>query len=133
MTAPHLRRGREGEAAAEAFLVAKGFVVLERNYRTRGGEVDLVCRDGDTVVFVEVKTRAAGGLTRPDEAVTPAKRGRLARAAMAYLSERGLWERPCRFDVVAVIARGEGLTAAHLPDAFGLGDVPGAGRFYQPG
>jgi putative endonuclease len=133
MTAPHLRRGREGEAAAEAHLAAKGFVVMERNYHTRGGEVDLICRDGDTVVFVEVKTRAADGLGRPDEAVTPAKRGRLVKAAAAFLSERELWDRPCRFDVVAVVAHGDVLTATHLSDAFGLDDVPGAGRLYQPG
>ena len=131
--APHLRLGRAGEAAAEALLAGKGFTVLARNYRTRGGEVDLVCQDGETVVFVEVKTRGAGSLARPDQAVTAAKRGRLVRAAAAFLSERDLWDRPCRFDVVAVTASGKTLTATHLPDAFVLEDGMGTGNFYQPG
>ena len=131
--APHLRLGRAGEAAAEALLAGKGFTVLARNYRTRGGEVDLVCQDGETLVFVEVKTRGAGSLARPDQAVTAAKRGRLVRAAAAFLSERDLWDRPCRFDVVAVTASGKALTAAHLPDAFILEDGMGTGTFYQRG
>lgn len=131
--APHLRLGRAGEAAAEALLAGKGFTVLARNYRMRGGEVDLVCQDGETVVFVEVKTRGAGSLARPDQAVTAAKRGRLVRAAAAFLSERDLWDRPCRFDVVAVTASGRTLTATHLPDAFILEDGMGTGNFYQPG
>jgi putative endonuclease len=132
-TAPHLRLGRAGEAAAEALLAGKGFAVLARNYRTRGGEVDLVCQDGGTLVFVEVKTRGAGSLARPDQAVTAAKRGRLVRAAAAFLSERDLWDRPCRFDVVAVVASGKALTATHLPDAFVLEDGMGTRNFYQPG
>lgn len=131
--APHLRLGRAGEAAAEALLAGKGFTVLARNYRTRSGEVDLVCQDGGTLVFVEVKTRGAGSLARPDQAVTAAKRGRLVRAAAAFLSERDLWDRPCRFDVVTVVASGKALTATHLPDAFVLEDGMGTGNFYQPG
>ncbi len=131
--APHLELGRAGEAAAEALLAGKGYAVLARNFRTRGGEVDLVCRDGDTVVFVEVKTRGAGSLARPDQAVTAAKRGRLVRAAAAFLSERDLWDRPCRFDVVSVVAAGKELAASHLPDAFALEEGLGTGNFYQPG
>ena len=60
MPAPHLQLGREGEAAAAALLTGKGYAVIARNYRTRGGEVDIICLDGDTVVFVEVKTRGPG-------------------------------------------------------------------------
>lgn len=134
MTSAHLILGREGEAAAEALLVGAGYRVEARNYRTRGGEVDLICLDGDTVVFVEVKARGPGSrLDRPEEAVTPAKRGRIARAAAAFLSERDWWDRPCRFDVVAVTIHGGRRTATHLPDAFGLEDALGTGRFYQPG
>lgn len=131
--APHLRLGRAGEDAAAVLLRGKGFRVLVRNFRTRGGEVDLVCLDGGTVVFVEVKTRGPGSLARPDEAVTPVKRGRLVRAASAFLSERGWWERPCRFDVVAVLVRDGRCTATHVPDAFGVEDAFDSGGFYQPG
>ena len=132
MTAKHLEFGREGEAAAEAYLVAKGFAVVARNYRARGGEVDLVCRDGDTVVFVEVKARGQGMRGRPEEAVTPAKRGRIVRAASQFLSERGWWDQPCRFDVVAVESRGGRLTASHVADAFSLDDAGPAGGLFQP-
>ncbi|MHC1790047.1 YraN family protein [Solidesulfovibrio sp.] len=132
MAAKHLDFGREGEACAEALLVAKGCVVEARNFATRGGEVDLICRDGDTLVFVEVKARQAGSLARPDEAVTPAKRRKLVRAAAAYLSERNLWDRPCRFDVVAVVNAGGRLTATHLADAFSLEDADLGSGLYQP-
>jgi putative endonuclease len=130
--AKHLEFGREGEACAAAFLAAKGYVVEARNFATRGGEVDLICRDGDTLVFVEVKARQAGSLARPDEAVTPAKRRKLVRAAAAYLSERNLWDRPCRFDVVAVVNAGGRLTATHLADAFSLEDAGLGCGLYQP-
>jgi putative endonuclease len=133
MTAKHLELGREGEALAALLLTGKGYRIVARNYRTRGGEVDLVCLDGETVVFVEVKTRGPGSLARPDQAVTGTKQGRLVRAAAAFLSERDWWERPCRFDVVAVVVRGGTRTATHLANAFGVSDALDAGRFYQPG
>lgn len=133
MVALHLQLGRDGEAAAEALLVGRGYRLIGRNYRVRGGEVDLVCLDGDTVVFVEVKTRGPGSLGRPDQAVTPAKRAKLVRAASAFLSERDWWDRPCRFDVVAVVVRGGNLTATHLANAFDVQDAFDSGRFYQPG
>ena len=133
MTAPHLELGREGEVLAARLLTGKGYRILARNYRTAGGEVDLVCQDGDTLVFVEVKTRSAGSLGRPDQAVTGIKRGRLVRAAAAFLSEHDGWERPCRFDVVAVVDRDGSRTATHLPHAFSVEDALGGGRFYQPG
>ena len=131
--APHLQRGREGEDAATRLLAGKGYAVLARNYRARGGEVDIVCRDGDTLVFVEVKTRGPGSRGRPDEAVGAAKRGRIVRAAAVFLSERDLWALPCRFDVVAVMARDGITTTTHLPDAFGVEDALDQGHFYQPG
>ena len=133
MAAPHLERGLAGEAAAAVLLTDKGYRVVARNYRTRGGEIDLICLDGETVVFVEVKTRGPGNLARPEQAVTPAKRGRLLRAASVFLSERDWWTRPCRFDVVAVLVRDGRCTATHLPNAFGVEDAMGAGRYYQPG
>jgi len=132
--APHLALGQAGEDAAEALLSAKGYAIVIRNYATRDGEVDVICLDGETVVFVEVKTRGPGSLARPDQAVTVTKRGRIVRAAAAFLSERGWWERPCRFDVVTVLVRGDGRPAVrHLRDAFSLDEAAGTGDFYQPG
>lgn len=131
MTAPHLRTGRLGEDLAEKHLKACGLRVLERNFRTRHGELDLVCRAGDTLVFVEVKTRKAGSRAAPHQALTPAKRGRLARAAAEYLSAHGGWDAPCRFDLVEVVAPGEpGQAVRHIENAFAL-EGPGAGG-WQP-
>jgi putative endonuclease len=95
-------RGREAEAAAARWLEGQGFEVLARNHATRRGEVDLVCREGDTICFVEVRSRAAGGLADPVETVTPRKARRVVAAATDWAARHGALERPMRFDVVAV-------------------------------
>ena len=100
--------GGRGERAAARFLRRRGFRILLRGYRTTRGEIDLVARDGETLVFVEVKTRSRG---MPAEAVTPEKQRRLTLAALHFLKRHGLLDRPrevpCRFDVVAIVlARG---------------------------
>lgn len=105
--------GNEGERRAEKCLLAKGLRILERNYSTRRGEIDLVALDGDTLVFVEVKARAAARFGLPQEAVGALKQRRLVKAAQAYLLERG-WEGPARFDVVAIL---DG-DIEHITDAF---------------
>ena len=95
--------------------------VLERRYRRRFGEIDLIAEEGDRVVFVEVKARRGLGFGRPAEAVTPLKRRRLARVALAYLQRMGWLERTCRFDVVEVLVdHGEKPTVRHIVDAFRL-------------
>lgn len=116
----HRRRrlGRRGEELAVAFLEGRGCRVLARNYRCRLGEVDLVARDGETLVFVEVKTRRSLAFGGPGEAVGAAKKARLVRVARHYLYRHGLTNVPCRFDVVAVTAAGEELRAEWIRDAF---------------
>lgn len=129
-SAPHLRTGRQGEALAEQHLKARGMRVLERNYRTPHGELDLVCRAGDTLVFVEVKTRKAGSRAAPHQALTAAKRARLVRAAAQYLSATGGWDAPCRFDLVEVVAPGAPDQAVrHIENAFTL---EGRAEGWQP-
>ena len=112
--------GRRGEQAAAGYLEARGFRILARSFRAAGCEIDLVARDGATLVFVEVKTRASGACGLPAEAVDGRKRRRLSRAAGAYLGRhdaRG--ETICRFDVVEVEeASGGRLVVRHLRDAF---------------
>jgi len=116
--ARHLDVGRIGEDAAAAHLEAKGLRVLERNVVLGRLELDLVCEDGDTLVFVEVKTRAEGSLATPAEGLTAQKRGRLLRAAQSYLSKHDLWQRPCRFDLVSVLFRaGKVASLEHVEDA----------------
>lgn len=114
--------GQQGEEAAARFLRKLGFVVLERNVRSRLGEIDMVAREGSTLVFVEVKARQAGQGDPPESGVTPRKQARLARLALGYLKARGLGEVPCRFDVVAVVLDAADRIAAirHIPGAFTL-------------
>ncbi|MBI4160925.1 MAG: YraN family protein [Acidobacteria bacterium] len=99
--------GRRGEDIAERHLRRSGYRILERGFRTRFGEIDLVAEESGEIVFVEVKTRRGPGFGEPEEAVDGRKRRRLARLAVAYRQRRGCGEQPCRFDVVAVLL-GEG-------------------------
>lgn len=96
------RPGEEGESAACRYLEEHGFAVLARNFRCRSGEVDVVARDGDTTVFVEVKERRGESHGQGHEAVTFGKRRRIVRAARLYAAARGLSDTPLRFDVVSI-------------------------------
>ena len=118
----HLRLGAQGEKMACAFLRRGGYKILYRNFRARrGGEVDIVCRDGDTLVFVEVKTRTREDFGRPGEAVNPAKRKLISRGALAWLQ---LLDNPdilVRFDVVEIVLAEDGQPRFQLiRDAFPL-------------
>lgn len=107
MAAPGLsakqRQGRAGEEQALAHLAAAGLLLVERNFRCRGGEIDLVMRDGPSLVFVEVRQRASASHGGAAASVTPAKQRRLVLAAQLYL-QRLPAVPPCRFDVVAIDA-----------------------------
>jgi putative endonuclease len=94
--------GRRGEAVAARYLAGRGFRILERRFRTRAGEIDLVAEEAETMVFVEVKTRTSEVCGRPAEAVDRRKQSRLARAAAVYLARAGRPDAACRFDVVEV-------------------------------
>lgn len=96
------RLGAEGERLAEAFLKRQGYRVLTKNYRCPGGEIDLVCLEGTTIVFVEVKTRTQTSFGSPFEAVDHRKQGQIRRAARFYLAQHRLHDRSARFDVVGV-------------------------------
>lgn len=90
--------GAIGEARAADFLMKRGLQVLARNFRVRGGEIDIVCRDGDAIVFVEVRLRAGTAFGGAAASITPAKQARLVLAARHWLLRHG--DRPCRFDCV---------------------------------
>ena len=116
---PHLRLGRLGERAAKKHLQRQGLKFLTANFRTERGEIDLVLRDGDCLIFVEVKTRTSEEWGRPATAVDRERRRRLTRAALDYLR---LLKKPLvktRFDIVEVLVEGERVTEIrHLPNTF---------------
>ena len=118
---PRQRLGLEGEDAAARALEKAGLRIVERRFRCRLGEIDLVARDRDVLVFVEVKSRRGIGFGRPAESVTTTKRRRIARVAQCFLSRRGMTDVPCRFDVVEVLRHpGIELEVCHIVDAFRL-------------
>ena len=117
----HLRRGELGEQAARTHLRRLGLKLLVANFRSRRGEIDLVFRDEDCLVFVEVKTRSSEDWTRPAAAVNARKRRLLSQTALDYL--RRLRNPPVkiRFDIVEVLLQaGEVSEVRHLPNTFGL-------------
>jgi putative endonuclease len=95
--------GDSGEELAAAFLKKQGYKIIDRNYRTPLGEIDLIARHKGTLVFIEVKTRRSSRFGSPQEAVHPAKQERLRTLAEYYLSQKGLGELNVRFDVVAIL------------------------------
>ncbi len=101
MTAEHLLTGLRGEELAAAHLHALGWTILERNVSFRGGELDIVARDGNELVVVEVRTRAPGWMQSAEESVGPRKIRRLVRTGTKYMDSRR-WDGPWRIDVVAV-------------------------------
>lgn len=120
-TAIHLARGALGEEAARKFLLKKGMAFLVSNIRTQGSEIDLVFRESDCLVFVEVKTRSGEEWNRPAAAVDARKRRRLSRAAMEYLRRIQNPKTRLRFDIVEVLLEnGAVKEIRHLPNAFAL-------------
>jgi putative endonuclease len=110
--------GREGERLAELFLKQKGYKLVERNYRCRGGEVDLIVLDRRIIVFVEVKTRTDHEFGSPLEAVAPRKQRRMILAAQLFLHQKKLHERDARFDVVGISWPGAEPVVEHIQNAF---------------
>jgi putative endonuclease len=118
---PDLRRqyGNEGERLAETYLKRHGLKLLARGYASAVGEIDLILRDGETVVFVEVKTRRSREFAEPQESVNAAKQRRMRRCAEWFLRDRNWTDRPCRFDVVGIVLpEGGEPEIEHFPDAF---------------
>jgi putative endonuclease len=114
----HLRLGRKGEQLAARHLRRHGFKILYRNFRPpHGGEIDLVCREKKTLVFIEVKTRAPDGLGRPADAVDPAKEEALIRGAQAWLRFLDHPDIPVRLDIVEVILGAARPEITHTRDA----------------
>ena len=123
-TAEHLRRGASGERLASRYLRRQGFKILYRNFRGRtGGEIDIVCRDRDTLVFVEVTTRSREDFGRPAEAVGREQQRRISRGALAWLRMLDNPDILFRFDIVEVVlAEGAEPRLELIRDAFPLAE-----------
>ena len=110
--------GRAGERAAADYLRGRGFSVVDRNWTCRAGELDLVARRGNLVVFCEVKTRSTDAFGPPAAAVGWAKQKKLRRLAAAWLQENKPGGVEVRFDVISVVVRGGRAELTHIPGAF---------------
>lgn len=110
MTGKNTRNiGAQKEALAESYLTAAGLTVLEKNYKVRQGEIDIICRDGEYLVFVEVKYRKRGSMENPLSAVDALKQKRICRTADIYRYRHGIpSQTPVRYDVVGIL--GEEIT-----------------------
>ena len=108
--------GADKEALAAEYLEKSGYSILERNFYSRAGEIDIIALDGETVVFTEVKYRKKAGFGTPEEAVGRKKQEKIYKAAMYYIyKHHKSTDIPCRFDVIAV----EGGEIRHYKNAFG--------------
>ncbi|HLO26273.1 MAG TPA: YraN family protein [Geobacteraceae bacterium] len=116
-----LALGARGEAIAAAYLKGQKFTIVERNFRCRCGEVDIIARDGKSFVFIEVKARRTLSFGPPQLAVTPFKQRQISKAALTWLAKNRLHETNARFDVIAILLREHEVPAIeHIRNAFDL-------------
>ena len=115
--AKHNDTGAEGERIAGEFLEKLGYIILDRNWRHRNYELDLVAKEGNTIVVVEVKTRTTLYAGVPELSVTRMKQRTLIKAANAYVVNHGI-DLPVRFDILGIVIRGEQISVNHIMDAF---------------
>jgi putative endonuclease len=116
---PRKALGNRGEVVAVRYLKKHGYRVLMRNFEAAGGEIDIVARKGDVLVFVEVKTRRSGEVFKPYHQVNQRKRQALTRAARAYLAHYRGNKPPCRFDVISIVWPEQGeAEVEHIANAF---------------
>lgn len=120
MTITRLLLGQKGEDIAVDFLEGSGYKVLDRNFRCRNGEIDIIALDGKSIVFVEVKTRKRDNFGSPKFAVDWRKQKQLVRVALTYLKHKRLMDKPARFDVVGIIIRGDKREIELVKNAFDM-------------
>ena len=119
--------GDWGEEQARNYLESEGLVILDKNYRCKLGEIDLIALDGDYLVFIEVKTRTSTAYGFPVEAIGPRKQKKYIQMASVYTKQKGLHGISFRFDVVEVMVRRQGQPAInHISNAF----QPVGGKYY---
>ncbi len=112
-----MKLGEKGEELAVRFLKKKGYKIIKQNYKTRIGEIDIIARDGNALVFIEVKTRESIEYGLPFEAINSAKKRKIANVALLYL-KRLKEIPPCRFDVVSIYYKQDNPEFELIKDAF---------------
>jgi putative endonuclease len=112
--------GKSGEDAAVSFLERNGYTIIQRNFRTSLGEIDIVAQEKDVLCFIEVKTRSDDSFGAPQEALTKTKQRQIAKAALTYLKAKRLFDRRARFDVVWVRMSREPPAIGVIKNAFEL-------------
>jgi putative endonuclease len=115
-----IQTGKKGEDIAVAYLKNKGYRIIERNYKCLFGEIDIVAKDGDMVVFVEVKSRKSERFGDPQGAVGREKQKKISRISLTYLEEKHLYPCDARFDVVAIKMLPAGSIVELIQNAFDL-------------
>jgi putative endonuclease len=119
--------GKQGEDLAARHLLEKGFTIIVRNYRQKTGEIDIIARDRECLVFIEVKTRKSSRFGQPFEAVTKKKQAQISRVALHYMNCNKLLDQSARFDVISILIDKNGKAAIeHLCNCF----EPGIDFFY---
>ena len=115
-----LRLGQQGESVAVKHLKRRGYKILERNYRNWLGEIDIVAKHRDQIVFVEVKARRSLHYGKPKSAITSKKKEKISKVALLYLKHKGQLQTAARFDVVAIDYSGAQPSVEHIQNAFEL-------------
>ncbi|RUM40486.1 MAG: YraN family protein [Desulfocapsa sp.] len=119
MSKARINFGKHGEDMAVGFLEEKGFQIIQRNYRQKCGEVDIIAKDKGTLVFIEVKTRSSLRFGQPFEAVTTVKQVQLNRIALDYMTRNKITNQAARFDVISILLeKNREAKIEHLPDCF---------------
>jgi len=121
MSKDRQKLGKLGEKIAAEFLKERGYQIIDQNYRTRGGEIDIVAKEGETIVFVEVKTRISAEFGYPEEAIDGRKQHKLAMTAEHYLAAHRLYEVDYRIDAVGIEMERDGrlINLRHEKDVVG--------------
>ena len=109
--------GKDGEEAAADFLKEKGFEILERNYRYKHSEIDIICKKDDLIIFIEVKTKSYTAFGEPETSVDDKKAAKVIEGAEQYVHEND-WHGDIRFDVISLVKNKEGFEIEHFEDAF---------------
>ncbi|GEM_PF-931181 len=133
MAAGNMNAAQAGEELARSFLQANGYGIVDTNWRYRQLELDIVCFQQDTYVFVEVKTKTDIQFGYASEALTIQKQKKMLKAVSSYLSKNKLWAKPCRLDLVAVLISQSRCEIIHEQNVVEFSEVMGGGgSYWQP-